>query len=112
MTSLRSRVLEAVLFLGECSIPQVLVKVAGSISASNAAQALHRRHRARRIANKKRGYKTWGQNTVDPLLSAKRSLVSEALRRLAKDGQLRHVRKGVYAPPLLKIAEVEAAETA
>jgi len=92
-TCFRSMVENAVLDVGRCTVDRVLAEVGKHIPASKAAVAGRRRQKVRvgcRIPSVDRG---------------RRALVAEALCRLAKQGRIRRVHRGVYAPPLLKLFE-------
>jgi len=99
--SLRTRVLEAVLGLGECTPSQVTAVVGRHIAASQAATAY------RRVCKTERKRCPPGARTrkspAEPLERGRRRLVAEALLRLCKEGKVRRLRPGLYAPPLPKL---------
>ena len=91
----RQLVLNAVLKLGECSVSQVVAEVGGKISP--AVAMMNSRRDARR---RKKGGKF-----TSPMVSGLRLMVSDVLCQLCKKGSIRRVGKGVYAPPLPRIAD-------
>jgi hypothetical protein len=99
--SLRTRVLEAVLGLGECTLGQVTAVVGRHIAASQAATAYRRCRKAerRRCLPGAPTRKT----PAEPLERGRRCLVTEALVRLCREGKVRRPRAGLYAPPLPRL---------
>lgn len=93
VVSIHSLVDQAVLSLGECTVSRVLARVGCHVPAAKANAAFRRRRRAA-ISTGKRS---------SPLEIGKRQIVSEALLKLFRQGRIRRVRKGVYAPKPLQL---------
>lgn len=102
--SLRSRVLAFVLAQGQVTNRQVLAGVGHTIPSPQAVAA--GRVQLKYEAAKPRG----ASNPANPIYTVthlaetgRRQLVNHALRQLTKEGKLRRVRTGLYAPPLPKV---------
>lgn len=90
VVSIYSLVDQAILSLGECTVSRVLARVGCHVPAAKANAAFRRRKRkSAAISTGKRS---------NPLEIGKRQIVSEALSSLFRQGRIRRVRKGVYAP--------------
>jgi len=98
--TLRNRTLKAVLALGECSVNQVLRAVGRYVSAATAAAAGRRKRKEARKAGEKETPPR-RQRSLEVL--GRRQCVLHALRSLAQSGEIRRMRRGVYAPPLPRI---------
>lgn len=106
--SLRSRCLAAVLGIGDCEISEVVARVGQHISAAKAAAAGRRQrrgavtyHSRERPAAKPTGRSPSNKKELQD--SGRRRLVSEALMRLARQGKIRRLGHGRYAPPAPKV---------
>lgn len=97
---LRRRVVDAVLSLGPCTPAEVIGRVGRHIPAAQAVvagRAVVRRER-------KRGKRRYSTYTAAQLIAlGVRDLVGENLRRALKQGKLRRLTLGVFAPPEPKL---------
>jgi hypothetical protein len=101
--SLRSRVEAAVLALGECRAAAVVARIGRTIPAAQAATA--GRKKRRYTAKQHQGRTRPKQRKHDLVALGKSCLVVQTLVRLYKDGRIRRVKVGVYAPPLPRLYE-------
>jgi hypothetical protein len=97
--SMYGRVRDAVLRLGECSAAQVYAEVARFIPAPVAARS--GRGARRRDTRRHRGAAPYRRKSL--VERGGRALVCHILARMARDGDIRRVRKAVYAPLLPKL---------
>jgi hypothetical protein len=105
--SLAERVRLVVLDLPEATVGQVLARVARHIPASQAVTAGRRRvtHDHRRGAD---GLRSPIYTLSHLAERGRRTLVGEALKRLARSGKIRRVARGLYGPPLPKVLPMTA----
>ena len=109
--SLRDRVVEAVLQLGQCTTNEVLAIVGRYISASQAVLAGRRRLK---VQVKRHEAKKSRLDTESPrslVAIGRKRIVSEYLCRCVRKGRIRRVSNGIYAPVLPRISNTDGAET-
>lgn len=100
--TLKARVLAAVLETGECTVSQVLAKVGRWVSESQAMARARTRARLWMKINTRRAGGRPASVRPNPS-TGRRDAVAHALRELVRQGKLRRVATGVYAPPAPKI---------
>jgi hypothetical protein len=101
-TSFRRRVLQTVLSREETTIGQVIAAVGRHIDAVSAVRAIQRVFRY--------GGQRGKFNVTNPIYTAehlaylgRKELIRVCLSRLAREGKIRRIGRGVYGPPLPKL---------